>query len=54
MIYSSSSVVKDLHVQHGSNTGKFFSTFFIHLFYPVVTVLLEYFNPLFGFCLVAL
>ena len=29
----------------GSNSGEFFSIFFAHLFYPVVTVLLEYLDP---------
>ena len=26
----------------GSNSGKFFSDIFVHLFYPAVTALLEY------------
>ena len=38
----------------GSNSGKFFSTFFCTPFYPMVTTLLEYLDPvilhLFGFC----
>ena len=36
--------------------GKFFSILFMHLFYPMVTVLLEYFNPRFtiAWCLVTL
>ena len=42
----------------GSNSGKFFSTFFAHLFYPLVTALLEYLNPvnlhLLGFCFITL
>ena len=29
----------------GLNSVKFFPTFFTHLFYPTVTVLLEYFDP---------
>ena len=36
----------------GSNSGKFFSTFFAHLFYPAVTALLEYVDPRFYTCLV--
>ena len=37
----------------GSNSGKFFFRhFFAHLFYPVVTVLLEYLDPRFYTCLV--
>ena len=36
----------------------FFSTFFVHLFNPVVTALLEYLDPtilyLFGFCFITL
>ena len=43
----------------GSNYGKFFfSTFFAHLFYPVVTALLEYLDPailhLLSFCFITL
>ena len=42
----------------GSNSGKFFSTFFAHLFYLVVTALLEYLNPailhLLSFCFITL
>ena len=42
----------------GSNSGKIFSTFFVHLFYPAVTALLEYLNPailhLLGFCFITL
>ena len=42
----------------GSNSGKVFLTFFVHLFYPMVTALLEYLNPtilhLFGFCFITL
>ena len=42
----------------GSNSGKFFSTFFAHLFYPAVTVLLEYFDPailhMLSFCFITL
>ena len=44
----------------GSNSGKlfFFSTFFAHLFYPVVTALLEYLDPailhLLSFCFITL
>ena len=38
----------------GLNSGKLFSTFFAHLFYPAVTALLEYLDPtilhLLGFC----
>ena len=29
----------------GSDSGNFFSTFFAHFFYPVVTALLEYLDP---------
>ena len=29
----------------GSNTGKVFLTFFVHLFYPMVTALLRYLDP---------
>ena len=36
----------------GSNVGKFFLTFFMYHFYPVVTVLLEYFDPAIYSCLV--
>ena len=36
----------------GSNSGKFFPTFFVHLFYPVVTALLEYLDPAIYTCLV--
>ena len=40
------------------NSGKFFSTFFAHLFYPVVTALLEYLDPailhLLSFCFITL
>ena len=43
----------------GSNSGKcFFLTFFAHLFYPVVTALLEYLDPailhLLSFCFITL
>ena len=47
----------------GSNSGKFFFcffslTFFAHLFYPVVTALLEYLDPvilqLLSFCFITL
>ena len=42
----------------GSNSGMFFSTFFAHLFYPTVTALLEYLDPvilhLLGFCFITL
>ena len=43
----------------GSNSGKlFFSTFFAHFFYPVVTALLEYLDPvilhLLSFCFITL
>ena len=38
--------------------GKFFSTFFAHLFYPAVTALLEYLDPtilhLLSFCFITL
>ena len=38
----------------GFNSGKFFLTFFAHLFYSMVNALLEYLNPvilhLLGFC----
>ena len=59
---SSGSVVKDAGVRYmevpGSNSGKFFLTFFAHLFYPVVTALLEYLNPailhLLSFCFITL
>ena len=36
----------------GLNSGKFFSRHFRVLFYPVVTVLLEYFDPAIYSCLV--
>ena len=35
----------------GSNTGKFYSTFFMHLFYPMMIVLLEYFDHVIYSCL---
>ena len=42
----------------GSNSGKFFSAFFAHLFYPVVTALLEYLDTailhLLSFCFITL
>ena len=42
----------------GSNSGKFFSTFFAHLFYPVVIAVLEYLDPeilhLLSFCFITL
>ena len=42
-------VVKDLGVQYGGPWFKcwyaFFSKNFMHIFYPTVTVLLEYFDP---------
>ena len=46
----------------GSNSGKFFffffPTLFAHLFYPVLTALLEYLDPailhLVGFCSITL
>ena len=42
----------------GSNPGKLFSTFFAHLFHPVVTALLEYLDPailhLLSFCFITL
>ena len=57
---SSGSVVKGgvLGVEvPGSNSGKFFQRF-CALFYPMVTAVLEYFNPailnLFGFCFITL
>ena len=45
---SSGSVAKDAGVRYGgpgSNFGKVFLDIFVHLFYPVVTALLEYLNP---------
>ena len=36
----------------GSNASKFLLTFFMYLFYPVVTVLLKYFDPEIYSCLV--
>ena len=58
---SSGSVVKGAGVRMevpGSNSGKFFLTFFAHLFYPTVTALLEYLDPaillLLGFCFITL
>ena len=43
----------------GSNSGQlFFSTLFMHLFFPPVTALLEYLDPailhLLGFCFIIL
>ena len=44
----------------GSNSSElvFFSTFFAHLFYPAVTVLLEYLDPeilhMLSFCFITL
>ena len=59
---SSGSVVKDAGLGMevpGSNSGElFFSTFFTHLFYPAVTVLLEYLDPeilhMLSFCFITL
>ena len=55
---SSGSVVKDAGVRYGGTLVSFFSTFFVHLFYPVVTVLLEYLNPeilhMLSFCFITL
>ena len=60
---SSGSVVKDAGVTvgmevPGSNSVKFFSTFFAQLFYPAVTVLLEYLDPMIlhmlSFCFITL
>ena len=48
-------VAKDLGAQYGgpgSNAGKFFLTFFMNFCYPVVTVLLEHFNPTIYSCLI--
>ena len=36
----------------GSNSGKLFLTFFAHLYYPVVTALLEYLDHVIYTCLV--
>ena len=40
----------------GSNSGKFFFDIFAHLFYPMVTALLEYLDPailhLLSFCFI--
>ena len=36
----------------GSNAGKCFLTFSMHLFYPAMTVLLEYFDHTIYSCLV--
>ena len=42
----------------GSNSGKFFSTFFSHLFFPALTALLEYLDlailHLLGLCFITL
>ena len=42
----------------GSNSGKNFSTYVVHLFYPTVTALLEYLDPailhLLSFCFITL
>ena len=42
----------------GLNSGKFFLIYFVQLFYPMVTALLEYLDPtilhLFGFCFITL
>ena len=42
----------------GLNSGKFFLTFFAHLFYHALTALLEYFDlailHLLGFCFITL
>ena len=55
---SSGSVVKAAGVRYGGPWFGLFSTFFVHLFYPVVTALLEYLNPailhLFGFYFITL
>ena len=38
----------------GKTQASFFLTFFMHLFYPMVTVLLLYFDPAIYSCLVLL
>ena len=52
------SLGKDAGVRYGSNSGKLFLTFFAHLFYPAVTVLLEYLDPailhMLSFCFITL
>ena len=60
---SSDSVVKDAGVRYGGPWFKLcmvslLSTFFMYIFYPTVTALLEYLDPtilhLFGFCFIVL